>query len=82
MKTTVLWELASLNDPPARCAYECSHVPPHVVTVTVGDITTIREPLSTEAEAVEEASYLFEHYVLGGWTEMIYRDARLVKAVS
>lgn len=50
---------------------------PHVVVVAVGDTEPINEHVHSEAEAIDEARYLFDHFTDRGWTTIIYRDPRL-----
>jgi hypothetical protein len=80
--TGTIWELHSLSNEPARCSYQCSHLIPHLITVTVGDTELLHEQFETEAEAVLEASYLFDDYLLRGWTDLIYRDPRLADSLA
>ena len=58
-----LWELHSPSHEPARCAYECSQRIPHLVTVMVGNTRMVGERLGSEADALDEASYLLDDYV-------------------
>ena len=79
-----MWELHSLCNEPARCAVVCqpSQPLPYLVTVTLGDRTIVCEQLSTETDAMHEASYLFDDYLIRGWTELIYCDSCLARALS
>ena len=71
----LLWELHSETDARARCVYHSNLC--HVVAVTVGDSEPIRHEHQSEAEALEEASYLLDDFVFRGWTTLVYRDPRL-----
>jgi hypothetical protein len=82
----LLWELHSETDARARCVYHsnlrgigCEPTTNlrHVVAVTVGDSEPIRHEHQSEAEALEEASYLLDDFVFRGWTTLVYRDPRL-----
>ena len=79
-----MWELHSPFNEPARCVVVCqpSHPFPCLVTVTVGDRRIFCEQLGSETAALEEASYLFDDYLIRGWTELIYCDSRLARALS
>ena len=71
----LLWELHSETDARARCVYHSNLR--HAVAVTVGDSEPIRHEHQSEAEALEEASYLLDDFVFRGWTTLVYRDPRL-----
>jgi hypothetical protein len=77
MPNSLLWELHSASNLPARCAYQSAPLTPHLVTVTVGDAETFGEDAPSEAEAIDEAAYLLEDYLTRGWTKLVYRDPRL-----
>ena len=75
--TVVLWELHSPTELSARCAYR--HDPPgaHIVSVTVGEVVRFHEKHATEADAHEEAGHLLAHFMLDGWTTVMYCDSRI-----
>ena len=77
LTSIVLWELHSERDPPARCQYRHTHLTPHLVTVTVAGTERISEQVQSEAEALDEASYLLDDFALRGWVTVVYRDSRL-----
>ena len=75
-----LWELRSQNDATAICAYQSTPDNLHVITVTAGDTELIREEVGSEAEAFDEAAYLFDDFTFRGWSSEIYRDPRLLRS--
>src|SRR5688572_5382255 len=60
----ILWELKSERNRPARCAYQPTAE--HLITVIVGNTERLREQHSTETDALNEALYLLDHFMLRG----------------
>ena len=81
---SVMWELHSPFNEPARCdvVYQPSHPFPYLVTVTIGDGTESASNSAPNRTRWRKPRTLFDDYLIRGWTELIYCDSRLARALS
>jgi hypothetical protein len=85
--SAVLWQLhgsvteergqSSDDRLPVQCAYSRTGSDAHLITVTIGGRVVFAEQFRNEADGLEEASYLLDHYASRGWTRLAFVDPRL-----
>jgi len=73
----VMWELSTVGDRCARCVHQHDTPVDHVGTVVLSEIERFHEDLATESDAHDEAEHLLAHFMLDGWTTVLYRDPRI-----